>query len=157
MFFLSCSVAPSPGHLFNCGPGNNSSIANFSPSGALNCPNSCIKQKAKRSVSEGVQTEKHRGKRLLDFSAPMCLVRNSFHACFQPLLFGKKGHSPEARSLQWALCKMLLTSIRQTAASAGQCGNVSSFSSSSHGQWTMLGTGQADDSGRGRQSKVLVF
>lgn len=73
----------------------------------------------------------------------MCPARNSFHACFQPLLLGKKGHSLEARSLQWALCKMLLISICQAAVSAGQRGDVSSFSSASHGQWIMLGTGQA--------------
>lgn len=136
-------VAPSPGNLFNWGPENNPSIANRSPAGALNCPNGCINQKAERSVSEGVQPEKHRGKRLLDFSAPMCPVRNSFHAYFQPLLLGKKGHSPKARSLQWALCKMLLISICQTAVSAGQCVNVSSFSSAFHGRWIMLETGQA--------------
>lgn len=164
------SVAPSPGNLFNWGPENNPSIANCSGAGALSCPmhNSCIlstvvlvngwiwwsqtpptlmilwfiNQKAERSVSEGVQAEKHREKRPLDFSAPVCPVRNSFHMCFQLLLLGKKGHSLKARSLQWVLCKLLLISICQTAASTGQCGNVSSFSSGSHGQWITLGIGQ---------------
>lgn len=118
-------------------------IANCSPTGDLNCPNNCIKLKTERSVSDGVQAEKQGGKRLLEFSAPIYPLRNSFHACFQPLLLGKKGHSPKAPSVQWTLCKMLLISIHQTAVSTGQCGNVFSFSSISHGRWVMLGIGQA--------------
>lgn len=165
------SAAPSPGNLFNWGPENNPSTANCSAAGALSSPVHSsyilstvmlvngwiwwsqtssptlmilwfINQKSERSVSEGVQAEKHREKRPLDFSAPVCPVRNSFHTRFQLLLLGKKGHSPKAWSLQWVLCKLLLISICQTAASKGQCGNVSSFSRGSLGWWIMLGTGQ---------------
>lgn len=46
--------------LFNREPEKKPSTANCSPVGALNCFNSLKSQKGERSVSEGVQAEKHR-------------------------------------------------------------------------------------------------